>query len=96
MITNVDTIKKLKAIKPYLADRFHVKRLGYFGSYATEQQTELSDIDILVEFNRPVGWEFFTLEKYLEASLGLKVDLVTHNALKEKIKETVLKQIKYI
>jgi predicted nucleotidyltransferase len=87
---------KLKQMKPMLSDRFHVSSIGYFGSYSKNEQNELSDLDLLVEFNQPMGWDFFTLEHFLEQSLGLKVDLVTRNALKERIKESILNQVKYI
>ncbi len=96
MLTKADIENKLKAVKPLLADKFHVSSIGYFGSYSTGQQTEQSDIDLFVEFSEPVGWEFFTLERFLEQTLGLRVDLVTRNALKEHIKESILKQIQYI
>jgi len=96
MLTKLDIENKLQAIKPILADKFHVRSIGYFGSYSTGQQNDQSDLDLLVEFSQPVGWEFFTLECFLEQSLGLRVDLVTRNALKEQIKESILKQVQYI
>lgn len=96
MLTAKQIEAKLLHIKPELADRFHVSSIGYFGSYATGRQTGESDLDLLVEFSRPVGWEFFTLEKFLEQALGMRVDLVTHNALKERIKDTVLQQVRYV
>lgn len=96
MLSSMDIISRLQELKPVLADRFYVSKIGYFGSYASGDQTEKSDIDILVEFTQPIGWEFFTLEKYLEKSLGLSVDLVTENALKERIKQPILRQVKYI
>jgi predicted nucleotidyltransferase len=49
-----------------------------------------------VEFSKPIGWEFFTLEKFLENEFGLRVDLVTKDALKERIKTPILNQVKYI
>jgi hypothetical protein len=79
-----------------LTDKFHVRSIGYFGSYSTGQQKEQSDLDLLVEFSRPVGWEFFTLECYLEQTIGLRIDLVTRNSLKEQIKESILNQVQYI
>jgi len=79
-----------------LTDKFHVSSIGYFGSYSTGQQNEQSDLDLLVEFSEPVGWEFFTLERFLEQTMGLRVDLVTRNSLKEQIKESILKQVRYI
>ncbi len=96
MFSRAEIESKLKRIKPELTDKFHVKNIGYFGSYSQEQQTENSDLDILVEFTKPIGWEFFTLEKYLEQILGMKVDLVTRNALKERIKDTILNKVRYI
>jgi len=52
------------------------------GSFSENKQDEGSDIDILVELDKPIGWKFFTLEKYLEDIFGQKVDLVTKKALK--------------
>lgn len=96
MLTKLEIENKLKAIKPLLADKFHVSSIGYFGSYSTGQQNEKSDLDLLVEFSEPVGWEFFTLERFLEQNMGIPVDLVTRNSLKEQIKESILKQVQYI
>jgi uncharacterized protein len=96
MLTRSDIEHKLQAIRPELADRFHVSKIGYFGSFSTNQQTDSSDLDLLVEFSKPVGWEFFTLESYLEQALGIRVDLVTKNALKDQIKESILNQVQYI
>ena len=96
MLSKADIKNKLEEIKPVLVDMFHVSKIGYFGSYVNEQQTIQSDIDLLVEFTQPVGWEFFTLEKFLEQQFGIPVDLVTKNALKERVKETILNQVIYI
>jgi len=92
--TEIET--KLKEIKPVLAEKFHVTSIDYLGSYAKGQQTDTSDLDLMVEFSRPVGWTFFTLEGFLEQSLGIKVDLTTKNSLKARIKNTILNQVKYI
>lgn len=92
----VDIESKLQQLMPLLADRFHVSKIGYFGSYAAGQQTGRSDLDLLVEFSQPIGWEFFTLEKFLEKEFGLSIDLVTKEALKERIKRPILDQVKYI
>jgi len=83
-------------MKPQLADKFHVSRIGYFGSFANDKQNENSDLDILVEFSEPIGWEFFTLERFLEQSFGIPIDLVTKNALKERLKDSILKQVSYV
>jgi len=86
---------KLREYKPILEDRYFVKRIGLFGSYARDEQKEDSDIDIIVEFSRPVGFRFIELKLYLEEILNSKVDLVTPNALKPQIKEQILKEVSY-
>jgi len=86
----------LKKLMPELAKEYYVKKLGVFGSFSDGTHREDSDIDILVDFKKPVGWKFFTLELYLEKVLGRKVDLVTRNALKKQIRDGILSQVKYI
>ncbi|MDQ0298438.1 putative nucleotidyltransferase [Salibacterium salarium] len=93
MQENID--QRLKLIKPVLQEKYHVSKIGYFGSYAREEQTKESDIDILVEFSKPIGLEFISLKEYLEQELNLKVDLVTVKALKPQLKEAVLKEVIY-
>jgi uncharacterized protein len=87
---------KLKNLLPLLISEYQVRRIGYFGSYATGMQDDESDIDILVEFSQPCGWKFFSLEKLLEDQLGKEVDLVTTSAIKTQLKDSILKQVKFI
>ncbi len=87
--------RKLKEHKPILEERYFVKRIGIFGSYARDEQKKESDVDIIVEFTSPVGFKFIELKLYLEEILDKKVDLVTPNALKPQIKESVLKEVSY-
>ena len=86
----------LRALQPMLADRFHVRRLGYFGSFATGQPRADSDVDVLVEFSQPLGWEFFELEEVLENALQRRVDLVTPEALKPQLRARILAEVRYI
>lgn len=87
---------KLKEILPILHQEYHVKEIGYFGSYARNEQSIGSDIDILVNFNISPGWEFFDLHEFLENELQTKVDLVTSDALKIQLRDKILNQVKYI
>lgn len=96
MLSSIEIESKLRDIKPMLAEKYHVSKIGYFGSYATGKQDENSDLDLLVEFSEPVGWSFFSLEIFLEQFLGIDVDLTTGDAIKEQIKASVFKQVKYI
>ena len=95
MDTN-EIINKLQQIKPYLQQQYAVKTVGLFGSFADNTYTDNSDVDIMVEFERPIGWQFFTLEKYLEKTFNRKIDLVTTNAVREQFKPFILSQIQYI
>ncbi len=96
MLTREDIILKLKELKPLLHENYSVKEIGLFGSFSDETFTEESDIDLLVEFERPIGWKFFSLEIYLEKVFSRKIDLVTQNALRDQIKERILKQVNYV
>lgn len=86
-------LKKIRDELPYLRTQFKIKRLGLFGSCVRGEQTGKSDIDILVEFDEPVGFfKFIALEDYLSDRLGAKVDLVTPDALKPLIKPHILEE----
>ena len=85
----------LRELKPSLYINYSVKEIGLFGSFSDETNSEESDIDLLVELERPIGWKFFSLELYLEKIFNRKIDLVTKNRLKDQMKENILKQINY-
>ena len=95
MITKNDILSKLRELKPVLHQEYAVKEIGLFGSFANDSFHEDSDIDLLVEMERPIGWKFFSLELYLEKVFSRKVDLVTKSALKDQIKDGILKQVRY-
>lgn len=96
MITKDEILSKLSDLKPMLHADYGVKEIGLFGSYSNRSNTEESDIDILIEFEKPIGWKFFTLEMLLEKIFNKKIDLVTKNALKAPIKDSILKQINFV
>ena len=77
-----------------LTKQFGVKSLLLFGSVARNEATTASDVDLLVEFNRPVGYfGLFALQDYLEKLLGCPVDLGTPDSLKPYIRERVLGEL---
>lgn len=96
MLTTTEILEKLKALKPKLFQEYAVKEIGLFGSFSEDSYTPDSDIDILVELEKPIGWKFFSLEIYLEKIFGRKIDLVTKNSLKEQLREGILKQVRYV
>jgi predicted nucleotidyltransferase len=74
-----------------LEQRFGVGTLSVFGSVARNEAGPGSDIDLLVEFNRPVGYfGLFELQDFLESLLGCKVDLGTRESLKPRIRDSVI------
>ena len=96
MNSEEEILEKLRELKPVLREDFSVRRIGLFGSFTDGTSTETSDIDILIEFEKPIGWRFFSLEIFLERIFGRKVDLVTRDAIKEQIKEQILEQVKEV
>ncbi len=96
MITKTDILTELKDLKPLLYKDYSVKRIGLFGSFSDGSHTNDSDIDLLVEFEKPIGWKYFTLEIFLESKFSRKIDLVTKNALKDQLRDKILKQVNYV
>lgn len=84
----------LKPKKAELKNQFGVKSLSLFGSVARNEASSTSDVDFLVEFNRPVGYfGLFALQDYLEKLLGCPVDLGTPDSLKPYIRERIMGEI---
>ena len=84
----------LKQKNAEMTKQFGVKTLSIFGSVARNEATFTSDVDLLVEFNRPVGYfGLFALQDYLEKLLGCPVDLGTPDSLKPRIRERVMGEL---
>lgn len=91
MKTKTEILQILRATKPELTARYNVKTIGIFGSVARDEAHGQSDIDVLVEFEPPIGlFKFLELEELLSERLGGKVDLVSKKALKPEIGRAVL------
>ncbi|MBC7224304.1 MAG: nucleotidyltransferase domain-containing protein [Anaerolineae bacterium] len=81
-----------------MAREFGVRRIGLFGSYARGQPDEASDVDLIVEFDHPIGLRFVEFVERLEALLGRRVDVLTPAGLRgirvpevaEDIEESIL------
>lgn len=83
--------------KALLQEKYHVTDLGIFGSYARGNQDEKSDVDILIDYTKaPSLLQLIELEEYLSDQIGKKVEVVTRNGLKERIRARVLAEVLYI
>lgn len=91
MLPRDEIIEILSGRQMQLAAHFGVKSLRLFGSVARAEAVAGSDIDLLVEFDRPIGYfELIRLQEQLSESLGVKVDLGTPESLKPRMKERIL------
>jgi hypothetical protein len=87
----------IKKSKRDLRERYGVRRIGIFGSYAKNKQHRKSDIDILVEFEKEIDlFDFLDVKDFLEKILKKRVDLVMKTALKPNIGKRILKEVRYV
>ncbi len=100
MLTKTEIIAILKNDLPYLKAIFGVKRIGLFGSSAKGTQREESDVDIIVEFEKPIGLKFIEMSDHIENVLGKKVDILTPAGIKsirvKQVAEHIKKSIVYV
>lgn len=96
-MTDLRSIKNsLSALKPEMQQRFFVNSIGLFGSVVRDDFKVSSDVDIIVDFTRPVGIEFVDLANFIESKLNRKIDLVSRNGVKKKYFEQIESQIVYV
>ena len=97
-------MKTLEEIKEVLQkhreefrEQYGLKEIGIFGSYVKGEQKESSDIDMLIELEKPIGFvRFMRLENALSQLLGVRVEMVTRKALKPHIGKRILQEVKYV
>ena len=94
------SIEEMKEIivqnQAILEEKYKVKSLAFFGSFVRGEQGEDSDIDVMVEFSEPVGLLFVHLADYLEEILGMKVDLLTPEAVKPNRRKYIMNELEYV
>jgi predicted nucleotidyltransferase len=93
MLTREKILELLQAKYPFLATEFGVSKIGLFGSFAKGQPDETSDMDIVMEFDHPIGFKFIDLVEYLENLLGRKVEVLTPAGIQGIRIERVAKSI---
>ena len=92
-----EVIEILRNSKAELTRKYSLKSLALFGSYARDEQTDNSDIDVLVEFSEPVGMEFIDLLMDLEKILNNnKIDLVSKKGIKPHYLPYIEEELIYV
>jgi uncharacterized protein len=93
----MNAIELLKKQENVIRQKFGVKKIGIFGSFARVEEKEASDIDVLVEFEagQKTFDHFMDLKFYLEDLYSRKIDLVTVEALRPQLKEDILREVSY-
>lgn len=86
-----DILRQLRTIKPDLESRYPIREMAVFGSYARGEQTEESDVDVLVDAGRGMTLlDLAGLQIELQDALGVDVDVVTKNSLRPVVAARVL------
>lgn len=89
-------LQKLRSLKPLLQEKYGVSELALFGSYSRNEQTTESDIDILVDFSKPVGIEFMDVVYVLQETFShVPVQVVSKKGIKEKYYERLKQDLLY-
>ncbi len=97
MNTLTDITSALRAQLPTLRSNYGVDELGIFGSYVRGEQTDMSDLDVLVTFShRPTLLDLSALKHHLEDTLNMSVDVVMRDAIKQIIAPYILNEVQYL
>ncbi len=93
MTSTRQIIETIEGMKSELASRYGVQALYLFGSYARNEQTEQSDVDLLVDFKTvPDLLTFLEIEEFIADKVGSRIDLVPKRKLKDRLKAQILKE----
>lgn len=88
--------QKLAELKPKLQEKYPVGKIAIFGSYARNEATEESDVDVMVEITGTIGIGFISMANEIEDYLGIKTDVVSTRAIKPRIMEYIKKDLIYV
>lgn len=90
-------LSEIRNHKAEIVKEYHVKEIGIFGSFVRGEEQMDSDVDVLVDFDKPIDlFRFLDLEERLSELFGKKVDLVSKKALKPYIGQEILKEVQYL
>jgi len=97
MKTLAEIKESLSQYKSIVREKYQVTELGIFGSYVRGEQNSDSDVDVLIDYlEAPDLIELLDLEEELSDRLGMRVDVVTKNGLKPRLRERILSEVVYL
>ena len=97
-INREEVLKRLRELKPLLGQKYGVVKIGLFGSVARGDNTENSDVDLLVKVEKADFslMDFVSLKRFLEDSLKCRVDLVMEGSIKPRLEKYILDEVVYV
>ena len=90
-----EVLNKIRTVRADLVEKYTVLRIGVFGSFAKNNASKESDVDILVKLDEPTFDHYMDLKFYLEEILERPVDLVLSDTIKPRLKATILQEVVY-
>ncbi len=95
-MTKTEILAFLNQKKSFLQQHFHVEKIGLFGSYARDEATPHSDIDLVISTSVKSFSNRYNLKNYLEEAFGKSVDIGYYDSLRTFIKQEIDKEIIYV
>ncbi len=99
MYSQQDILQFISANRTYLRDRFHIAKIGIFGSYAREEQTKDSDIDLIVDFekNTPELYELkLQIKQFFKNKFDIEVDICRERYMKPRFRKRIENEAIYV
>ena len=90
-MTRAELLDKLRELKPWLAEQ-GIVNVRLFGSYARDEAGPDSDVDLLVDMTKPLGWDFFGIERGLSERLGVKVEMGTEDSMHRLVRNSAMRE----
>lgn len=100
MLPRTKVEQLLRSNLPDLSAKYGVRKIGLFGSFVKGEPSETSDVDLVMEFERPIGLQFIELAEYLKYLLGRRVDLLTPAGIQAirvtRVAENIANSVVYV
>ncbi len=91
-----EILHNLARLKPELRSRWGVKRIGCFDVYLDKHRSFDCELNILVELERPLGWEFFAMKEWVQLKLRMPIDICTEKSIKPDLKKKIFANIQFV